>query len=43
MQAKLQDMGFEVAGGAPSALTDLMRSETVKWRRVIQDAKVTVD
>jgi tripartite-type tricarboxylate transporter receptor subunit TctC len=40
---RLRALGFEIVGGAPSALTDLMRSETVKWRKVIQDGNITVD
>ena len=40
---KLVDMGFEIAGGPPSALRDLMQSETVKWRKVIDDGNIKVD
>jgi tripartite-type tricarboxylate transporter receptor subunit TctC len=40
---KLVDMGFEIAGGPPSALGELMRSETVKWRKVIDDSNIKLD
>jgi tripartite-type tricarboxylate transporter receptor subunit TctC len=43
VQAKLSDAGFDFKGGPPSALSELMASETEKWRKVIVDANITVD
>ena len=43
VQAKLTDLGFEVAGGPAKNLSDLMQTETVKWRKVIQDGNITAD
>lgn len=40
---KLADMGFIVEGGPPSRLGDLMRSEAIKWRAVVQEAGIKVD
>ncbi|ARP81360.1 ABC transporter substrate-binding protein [Bordetella genomosp. 8] len=40
---KLQDLGFEVAGGPPQALSDLMRSETSKWKQVIDKADIKLE
>lgn len=40
---KLQDLGFEVAGGPPQALSDLMRSESVKWKQVIDKAGIKLE
>ncbi len=43
MHKKLTDMGFDVGGGKPEVLSNLMRSESKKWGQVIIDAKVHVD
>ena len=40
---KLLGAGFEIAGGPPEKLGDLMRSESRKWEKVVQDANVKVD
>ena len=40
---KLSGMGFQVEGGAPERLGDLMRSESKKWGQVVKDANVKVD
>jgi tripartite-type tricarboxylate transporter receptor subunit TctC len=40
---KLIGMGFEIAGGPPERLADLMRSESNKWKQVVLDANVKVD
>jgi tripartite-type tricarboxylate transporter receptor subunit TctC len=40
---KLVDLGFEVAGGPPQRLADLMRSESVKWKKVIDEASIKVE
>jgi tripartite-type tricarboxylate transporter receptor subunit TctC len=43
VREKLTTMGFQVEGGAPERLGDLMRSESKKWEQVIKDANVKVD
>ncbi|KQT14034.1 Bug family tripartite tricarboxylate transporter substrate binding protein [Ramlibacter sp. Leaf400] len=40
---KLREAGFEIAGGTPEKLGELMRSESRKWEKVVQDANVKVD
>ncbi len=40
---KLSDMGFEIAGGPPQKLADMMRSESVKWKAVIDQAGIKLD
>jgi tripartite-type tricarboxylate transporter receptor subunit TctC len=40
---KLSGMGFEVAGGPPERLSELMRSDSKKWGKVVADANVKVD
>ncbi len=40
---KLSGMGFQVEGGAPERLGDLMRSESKKWGQVVKDANIKVD
>jgi tripartite-type tricarboxylate transporter receptor subunit TctC len=36
--AKLNEQGFEIAGGSPDAFADWLRREIPKWNRVIRDA-----
>ena len=43
MRAKLTEMGFDVVGGKPEVLSDMMRSESKKWGQVVIDANVKVD
>lgn len=43
VRAKLTTMGFEVAGGAPERLGDLMRSESKKWGQVVREGNIKVD
>jgi len=43
VKAKLVGMGFEMAGGPPEVLASKMRSETAKWRKVINDSHITLD
>ncbi|ANY16199.1 Bug family tripartite tricarboxylate transporter substrate binding protein [Bordetella pseudohinzii] len=40
---KLSDMGFEIAGGPPQKLADMMRSESAKWKAVIDEAGIKLD
>ena len=43
MQGKLKNLGFEIEGGSPEKLGDLIRTETIKWKKVIDDANVKPD
>ncbi len=36
-------MGFDVAGGPPERLADTIRSETKKWKQVIDEAHINLD
>ncbi|CAB3708257.1 hypothetical protein LMG3458_03059 [Achromobacter deleyi] len=40
---KLSEMGFEIAGGPPDRLADMMRSESRKWKTVIDEAGIKLD
>lgn len=40
---KLTTMGFQVEGGAPERLGDLMRSESRKWGQVVKEGNIKVD
>ena len=40
---RLAGLGFEVEGGSPQRLADLMRSESVKWKQVIDEAHIKAD
>jgi tripartite-type tricarboxylate transporter receptor subunit TctC len=40
---KLTTMGFQVEGGAPERLSELMRTESVKWGQVIKEGHIKVD
>lgn len=43
VRAKLSTMGFDVEGGSPERLGDLMRSESKKWGQVVRDGNIKVD
>jgi tripartite-type tricarboxylate transporter receptor subunit TctC len=43
ISSKFTAMGFEVVGGPANKLTDLMKTETVKWKKVIDDANIHID
>lgn len=36
-------MGFDVEGGSPERLGDLMRSESKKWGQVVREGNIKVD
>ena len=38
MQSKLIDLGFEVAGGTPEEFATWIRTEIVKWAKVVKDS-----
>jgi tripartite-type tricarboxylate transporter receptor subunit TctC len=43
VREKLSGAGFEIAGGSPERLANLIRSESKKWEQVVIDAKVKID
>jgi len=42
-RAKIVDLGFEIAAGPPERLAELMRTESVKWKKVIDEAGIKAD
>jgi tripartite-type tricarboxylate transporter receptor subunit TctC len=40
MSARLRSEGLDPAGGPPQQFGDIIRRDVLKWRRVIQDAKI---
>ena len=40
MHKKLTDMGFDVVGGKPEVLSNLMRSDSKKWGQVVKTAGI---
>lgn len=40
---KLSGFGFEIAGGPAQRLGDMMRTESVKWKKVIDDAGIKLN
>jgi len=43
IRARLEEMSFEVVGGAPDVLGKFITAERVKWEKVIKDAGITAD
>lgn len=43
MHKKLTEMGFDVVGGKPEVLSNLMSAESKKWGQVVIDAKIKLD
>jgi tripartite-type tricarboxylate transporter receptor subunit TctC len=43
VRAKLAEMSLDVAGGAPQKVTELIRSDAAKWKKVIDEAGIKVD
>ena len=43
VRAKLAEMSLDVAGGVPAKVTELMRSDAAKWKKVIDEAGIKVD
>ncbi len=42
-RARLEQMGFEVVGGPAEKLAAMMRSESAKWKKVVDDVGITLD
>jgi tripartite-type tricarboxylate transporter receptor subunit TctC len=43
IRTRLEELSFEVVGGAPDVLGKFIAAETVKWEKVIKDANITAD
>jgi tripartite-type tricarboxylate transporter receptor subunit TctC len=43
LRAKFAEMSLDVAGGAPTKVSDVMRADSAKWKKVIDDAGIKVD
>jgi len=43
LHKKLTDMGFNVVGGKPDVLSEMMKSESKKWLQVIKNANITLN
>jgi tripartite-type tricarboxylate transporter receptor subunit TctC len=43
IRSRLEEMSFEVVGGAPDVLGKFITAERVKWEKVIKDAGITAD
>jgi tripartite-type tricarboxylate transporter receptor subunit TctC len=43
VRERLQGMGIEVVGNTPEQFAAFMRSETVKWGRIVKDSGAKID
>ena len=43
MRARLSEMSLDVAGGAPARVTELIKSDAARWKKVIDEAGIRVD
>ena len=43
MRERFASQGAEPVGGTPEALSALIKSETVKWKRVIEAGQIKVE
>ena len=43
LKQKLEAVGVTPVANSPAAFGDLVKSETVRWRKVIEDAKITAE
>jgi tripartite-type tricarboxylate transporter receptor subunit TctC len=43
VREKLAGMGFDIVGGPPERLAELMRTDSQKWGKVVADANVKID
>ncbi len=42
-RAKMADLSVEVAGGTPGRVSDLMRADAARWKKVIDEANIRID
>lgn len=43
VKARIAELGFDAAGGAPDAWVALIRSEMAKWAKVVKEARIKLD
>ena len=43
VRARLAEMSLDIAGGPPAKVTELIRSDAAKWKKVIDEAGIKVD
>ena len=43
VRAKLDEMSLDVEGGAPSKVSELIRTDSAKWKKVIDDANIKIE
>jgi tripartite-type tricarboxylate transporter receptor subunit TctC len=43
LKERFARLGAEPVGGTPQAFAALVRSETVKWKKIITERKITID
>lgn len=43
VKEKLGNMGFQIAGGKPEKMKEIVDSSAAKWKKVIDDNKITID
>ncbi|MBL8351291.1 MAG: tripartite tricarboxylate transporter substrate binding protein [Burkholderiaceae bacterium] len=43
LRARMAEMSLDVAGGAPARVTELIRSDSARWKKVIDEAGIRVD
>ena len=40
---RLEDFGVEPVGNTPAQFSELLKTETVRWQKLIRDLKITLD
>jgi tripartite-type tricarboxylate transporter receptor subunit TctC len=43
LRTRLAEMSLDVAGGAPTRVTELIKSDSARWKKVIDEAGIRVD
>ena len=43
VRERLETQSCDIIGGAPEALTGLVKAEQAKWGRIIREKNITVD
>lgn len=43
VRSRLDEMSLDVVGGAPAKVTELIKNDSAKWKKVIDDAGIKVD
>lgn len=43
VRAKLDELSLDVVGGAPAKVSELIKSDSARWKKVIDDAGIKVD